>query len=120
MRRLQQLGHLEGLIAQTGQAHHHRRRAFAPIADGPDQRNAVIVLVLGRQQVGRDQVGGLQNLLGVAVVDLQDGGAPLRLHPHALEAELLGALAFVNALRIVIQQQEAVGGARRKAKVAST
>jgi AcrR family transcriptional regulator len=39
------------------------------------------------------QVRGLQDLLGVAVVDFQDGGAARRLDAHALEAEL-AALAL--------------------------
>ena len=52
----------------------------------------------------------MQYLAGVGVVDLQDGGAPLRLYAYALEAELFAARAFVNALRIVVQHQQAVGG----------
>ena len=47
---------------------------------------------------------------GVAVVDFQNGGAALRLHAHAFEAELFRARTFVNALRIVVQQEQAVGG----------
>ena len=62
----------------------------------------VIVFVIGRQQVRCNQAGGLQNLFGVAVVDFQDRRAALRLHANALETELLGAAAFVNALRVVI------------------
>ena len=41
--------------------------SVAPAADGFEQRNAVVVLVVRRQQVGGDQAGGLQNLVGVAV-----------------------------------------------------
>jgi hypothetical protein len=68
------------------------------------------LLVRVAQQFGGDEAGGLQDLARVAVVDLQDGGAALRLHAHALEAELLVACAFIDALCIVVQKQQAVGG----------
>src|SRR5690606_848192 len=70
----------------------------------------VFVFVFGGQQVGGHEAGGLQNLPRVAVVDLEDGGAPLRLNAHALEAELFAAAALVDALRVVVQHEQAVGG----------
>src|SRR2546427_3604171 len=41
----------------------------------------------GLQELGGDAVGDLQNLPGVAVVDLENGCAPRGLDSHALEAE---------------------------------
>ena len=104
------VGNGKGFVAQCGQAKDQRRLALASAADGLKQRNAVVVFVVRSEQVGRHQAGGLQYLFGVAVVDLQDGGAALRLHAHTLEAELFAARAFVNALRVVVKQQQAVGG----------
>ena len=52
----------------------------------------------------------MKDLPRVAVVDLEDGGAPLRLDAHALEAEILLLRAFVDALRVVVQHEQAVGG----------
>ena len=84
--------------------------AVAAAAHGFDEGDAVVVAVFGGEQVARDGVGGLQDLPRVAVVDLEDGGAALGLDAHAFEAEVLFAAALVDALRVVVQHQQAVGG----------
>lgn len=50
-----------------------------------EQGDAVVVFVVCLEQVGGDQAGGVKNLPRVAVVDLQDGGAPVGLNAHASE-----------------------------------
>jgi len=106
----QQLGHARGFGPQAGQADDERRFAVAPAAHGLEHGDAVFVFIFGGQQISGHEAGGLQNLPRVAVVDLEDGGAPLRLDAHALEAELFAAAAFVDALRVVVQHEQAVGG----------
>lgn len=44
------------------------------------------------------------------VVDLQDGGVPLRLDAHAFQTELFVARVFVDALCVVVQHYQALGG----------
>src|SRR5258706_16454919 len=66
-------------------------------------------MVLGLEEVARNHAGGLKNLSSVSVVDLQNGCSSLGLDAHALEAELTRVLALIDALRIVVEQQETVG-----------
>ena len=73
----QLVGDGECFFAQAGQFDEDGGLPVASAADGFEQRNTVVVFVVRGQQVGRNQVGGLQNLPGVAVVDFQDGGAAL-------------------------------------------
>lgn len=78
---------------RAGQPDDQRRLSVAPAADGFEQRNAVVVPVVRRQQVGGDHAGSLQNLVGVAVIDFQDRGTALRLHTHTLEAAIPAGVA---------------------------
>ena len=85
----QLVGNGKCFFAQAGQFDEDGRLPFAATADGLGQWNAVVVFIVGRQQVRRNQAGGLQNLPGVAVVDLQDRGAALCLNADAFKAELV-------------------------------
>lgn len=84
--------------------------ALAPAAHGSERGDTVVVLVVCRHQVCGDQTGGVQYLPHVAVVDLEEGDAPLLPDAHAFEAERFAARAFVNALRIVVRREQAIGG----------
>jgi energy-coupling factor transporter ATP-binding protein EcfA2 len=106
----EQFNDLHGLGPQRGQADNDGGFAIAPAAHRPDHGDAVFVFVFGGEQVGGDQAGCLQHLACVASVDLQNGGAPLGLNTHAFEAKLLAAAALVDALRIVAEHEQAVGG----------
>ena len=109
MRRSQQLGDLGGFIPQARQAHDQRLLPFAAAADGLHQRHTVLILGIGLQELGGDAVGDLQNLPGVAVVDLENGRAPRGLDSHALEAEATRLALAIDVLGAVVQDQQAVG-----------
>lgn len=106
----QVVGYGKCLFAQGGQLDDDGGLPLAPAAHGFEQGDAVVIHLVRRQQVRRNEAGGVQYLAGVAVVDLQDGGAALCLNAHALEAELLASRPFINALRIIKKHQQAVGG----------
>jgi len=62
VRLAQQFGDPVGFVTQAGQPDDQRWLAIAAAADGVQQRDAVVVGVIGRQQVGGDQAGGLEDL----------------------------------------------------------
>lgn len=84
---VQAVGDGKGFFVQGGQADDDGRLAVAPAADGFDQRDAlatlVVLAVVRRQQVGRDGVGGLQDLSGVAVPAFKPLGQPPLAAGHA-------------------------------------
>ena len=108
----QQFGHLSGALRQRGQIDDDGRGAFTATAQRFQQRDAVIAAfgVCGLEHVAGHAVGQLQDLTRVAVVNLQDSGAARSLDANALEAEVLLVRSVVDALRIVVEQQQAVGG----------
>lgn len=93
---------------EARQLQQERRWAVALRALGRDQRHRVVVGLLRAHHVLGKGVRHLQHLGGVAVVELEDGGAALGLDAQAFEAEAAAAGA-VDGLGVIVENEQGVG-----------
>ena len=75
MRSGKKLCNLGWLVFVRGQAHDQWLLSIATATDWLHQWDAIIVLRIGLQELCCNTVGDLQDLLCIAVVDLENGGA---------------------------------------------
>ena len=78
-------------------------------ADGGDYWYAVFVRGAGFEQFAGDAAGQFEDFLGVAVIDLEDGGAALGLDAEALEAEFVVPSIAVDGLGVVVEDEQRIG-----------